>query len=119
MTNTNKNAKTSAALLHEYMKEIREDFLRLMENPCDEGLAERYDPTTFDSDYLDIKCWQSTDKKDFFAELWITVGGPNVWLDTRHCGLFGVWGDAKAFLPIPDSVCHEINAVLMDIEGIY
>ena len=113
------NTKTSADLLHEYMTGIQADFLRLMDNPCDEDLAERYDPTSYFNDFLEIKCWQSTDKKDFFAELWITVGGPNVWLDTRQCGLFGVWGGAKEFLPIPDSICHEINALLMDIEGIY
>lgn len=49
------------------------------------------------------------------VKVWLTLGGPNIWLDTQTGYIEGRWGTANVAIPISDDICEEINCIFEDI----
>lgn len=63
-------------------------------------------------DALDIEVTRSLNGDYRGARIYLTIGGPNVWLDTADRELQGVWGGKPVNMFVPYDVCEEIDAAI-------
>ena len=63
-------------------------------------------PTLLDyiNDTLDIEYTCSATLEYIGARVYVTLGGPNIWIDTRRSIVEGVWGTERYGLPLPSDV---------------
>ena len=49
------------------------------------------------------------------AKIWVTLGGPNVWIDTAERAVKLAWGTDREEYPLDWDVCNEIDNIMQDI----
>ena len=64
----------------------------------EEGKPDDFTPTGYDylDDVLDIKYIVGSDGTYYGAEIMVTFGGPNIYVDTRDNTVYGYWGSDRA-----------------------
>ena len=64
----------------------------------EEGKPDDFTPTGYDylDDVLDIKYIVGSDGTYYGAEILVTFGGPNIYVDTRDNTVYGYWGSDRA-----------------------
>ena len=71
--------------------------------PCD-----LYD---YFSDALDVE-YTISSKGDFLgASIWVTIGGPSIWIDTRENEIKGRWGSDAVNIWLPSEISNEIDNI--------
>lgn len=73
--------------------------------------GEAYDFYSYFADALDIEYTISGNMDFLGARIAVTLGGPNIYVNTRTGYVEGYWGTDKAEAWIPSEVCDEINAI--------
>lgn len=98
---------------------------------CDRIRAELnaiYDGTTTDTnddgeqmtlwdyfaDPLDWEYTISSNGEFLGVRVYVTLGGPNVWIDTRRGEIAGAWGTDRAEAWLPSEIADEINVIFRD-----
>lgn len=70
-------------------------------------------------DYLnDVLDWEFTidSQKEYkSAKIWVTLGGPNVWIDTAERAVKLAWGTDRAEYALDWDVCDEIDNIMCEI----
>jgi len=108
--------------LQEYVNSIREELIRLYENdPSAEEMEEAEENgesvsllTYIGREALDYEFAVSSRCEYLGAVVWVTLGGPNVCIDTRHGEVRGAWGTERASAWIPSEVCEEMDEFLRE-----
>lgn len=97
---------------------IRDDLNRLYDaNYTDEEReemeenGEACDLYSYFSDALDIEYTIGANGDFRGARIAVTLGGPNIYVDTRRGCVEGFWGSDYWESRIPSEVCDEINAI--------
>lgn len=67
------------------------------------------------SDVLDIEYTLNCSKELIGVRLWVTLGGPNIYIDTRAGEVVGHWGTDSARAWVPSEICEEITSYFDDI----
>ena len=49
------------------------------------------------------------------AKIWVTLGGPNVWIDTAEKAVKLAWGTDRAEYPVDLDTCEEIDEYMQDL----
>lgn len=102
--------------LKKQLENIREDLesIRNAEHLDEDGeIIGLYD---YFDDVLDFEYVISSSREYLGAKIWITLGGPNIWIDTRAEQINGAWGNDRATVYIPKNLASEIDAIF---EGLY
>ena len=90
----------------DYTEEQRDE-LREIGEPC--CLYEYF------TDVLDFE-YAISSKKDFLGvKVWVTLGGPNIWIDTRDGEVKGAWGRDRESAWLPREVCDEIDSIFEEL----
>ena len=76
--------------------------------------GEAYDLYSYFADALDIEYTISGNMDFLGARIAVTLGGPNIYINTRTGYVEGYWGTDKAEAWIPSEVCDEINTIFED-----
>ena len=113
------NNNTTANELQKYVDGIAADLRRLYEaDPTDEEReaaeenGEAADLYSYFNDVLDIE-YTISSRGDFLgARIAVTLGGPNIYIDTREGEVKGYWGTDRAECWIPSEICEEINNIM-------
>ena len=105
------------------MEGIREDLQRLYETEYTdeerekmEQSGEAYDLYSYIADNaLDLEYTVSAYGGEFLgARIYVTLGGPTVYVDTRdHC-ICGRWGTDWGEIWLPFEIADEINSIVID-----
>lgn len=66
-------------------------------------------------DVLDYEFTIDSQKEYKAAKIWITLGGPNVWIDTAERAVKLAWGTDREKYPLGWDVCDEIDNIMQDI----
>lgn len=77
--------------------------------------AEAEDLYEYISEALDIEYTISSNGDFLGARIAVTLGGPNVWIDTREGYIKGTWGTDRAEAWIPCEIVDEINCMMEDL----
>lgn len=107
--------------LKNYVDSIAADLRKLYEaEPTDEEReaaeenGEAVDLYTYFDDVLDIE-YSISGRGDFLGcRLAVTLGGPNVFVDTKRGEVEGYWGSDHETAWIPSEICTEIDAIFED-----
>lgn len=68
--------------------------------------------TLFDyiADILDVEYTLSSTFELIGVRLWVTLGGPNIYIDTRAGEVVGHWGSDCARAWVPSEICNELTS---------
>ena len=66
-------------------------------------------------DALDYEFTIDSLKKYKAAKIWVTLGGPNVWIDTKERAVKLAWGTDREEYPLTYDICDEINEIMQEI----
>ena len=75
--------------------------------PCD-----LYD---YFNDALDIEYTISSHGDYLGASIWVTIGGPSIWIDTRENEIKGRWGSDYINIWLPSEISNEIDNIFEDL----
>lgn len=115
MSNINKE-------LHDMCMRIREELNRLYEadfteeeREAMEENGEAFDLYSYFDDVLDYEFTISSCRDFLGAKIWVTLGGPNIYIDTRAGEIVGHWGTDEARVWLPSEISEEINSIFEEI----
>lgn len=63
------------------------------------------------SDVLDFEYTIDSRKEYKSVKIWITLGGPNVWIDTNDSYIRLAWGSSREEYPLSYYVSEEIDSI--------
>lgn len=67
------------------------------------------------NDALDYEFTIDSRKEYKSAKIWITLGGPNVWIDTAERAVKLAWGVDREEYPLDWDICNEIDEIMQEI----
>lgn len=107
--------------LQNYVEGIRDDLKKLFEAEYTdeerenmEESGEAYDLYSYFADALDIEYTIDSRGEYLGAKIFVTLGGPNVWVDTRMGEVSGAWGCDRASAWLPSEICEEIDSIFSE-----
>lgn len=106
MTNTTTNTE-----LFNYCDGIFKELNAIYEGRAtnDDGEPETF--WDYFSDPLDYEFTVNSQGEYVGARVWVTLGGPNVWIDTRRGEIGGAWGADRAERWLPGEIRDEIDEI--------
>lgn len=63
------------------------------------------------SDVLDVEYTISSHGDFLGASIWVTIGGPSIWIDTRENEIKGRWGSDAVNIWLPSEISNEIDSI--------
>lgn len=66
-------------------------------------------------DVLDYEFTIDSRKEYVSAKIWVTLGGPNIWIDTAERAVKLAWGADREEYPLDWDVCDEIDGIMQEI----
>ena len=101
---------------------IREELNRLYEaNFTDaelEEMQENGEPTSlydYFNDVLDFEYTINRDKTYKAVKIWVTLGGPNICIDTNYNEIRGFWGSDRESAWLPSEIAEEIDNIFEEL----
>lgn len=76
-----------------------------------EANGEAYDLYSYFADVLDFEYTINSSKEYSSVRVWLTLGGPNIWIDTSACEIRGAWGSSRESVYLPGEICAEIDSI--------
>lgn len=80
-----------------------------------ENIAHELNETTdlykYFDDVLDFEYTVDSRKNYRSVKIWVTLGGPNIWIDTANTAVCGAWGTSRESFPLSASLCAEIDSI--------
>ena len=89
----------------EYTEEEREELEELEERGDNADLWDYF------RDVLDVEYRVSSRGEYRGAYIWVTLGGPNIYIDTFAGVIRGAWGSDRDEVWLPSEICAEIDAI--------
>ena len=102
--------------LFEYVKRIRDELEAVYNGTTDELNEDGEPETMYDyfSDPLDYEYTINSRGEYIGVRVYITLGGPNVWVDTRRGEIAGAWGTDRADIWLPSEIAEEIDNIFSE-----
>ena len=107
--------------LKKYVDGIRDELKNLYELDLTEEEREEREENgepcglyDYFADALDIEYTISSRGEYLGAKIYVTLGGPNVWIDTREGYVKGAWGTDREESWIPSEICEEIDEIFRE-----
>ena len=95
----------------EYAEMIRNDINRLYDG---ETVDECESLLDYVVDALDVEYTLNSQRELIGVRVYVTLGGPNCWIDTRAGEVVCAWGSDKESVWLASEVCDEINSYFED-----
>lgn len=67
------------------------------------------------NDALDFEYTIDSRRQYKAAKIWVTLGGPNVWVDTWARAVCLAWGTDRAEYPLAWDTCDELDNIMAEI----
>ena len=95
----------------EYAEMIRNDVNRLYDGETVDECESLWD---YVADALDVEYTLNSSRELIGVRVYVTLGGPNCWIDTRNGEVVCAWGSDKESAWLASEVCEEINSYFED-----
>ena len=86
-----------------------------MDPETDSGDFEQLSIYDYLADVLDYEITIDSQLEYKSAKIWVTLGGPNVWIDTAEKAVKLAWGTDRAEYPVDSDTCEEIDEYMQDL----
>lgn len=97
-----------------YCKSIAEELKSIYNGEIKNDDGEIMTLYDYMTDILDFEYTVDSKKEYKSVKIWITLGGPNVWIDTSDSYIRLAWGVDREEYPLDYDVCDEINAIFQE-----
>lgn len=111
-----KDMSNTAKELQEYCDNIRKELNAIYEGTTEETNDDGEKMTMYDY-FSDVLDWEYTIgcRGDFMGvRVYVALGGPNVWIDTRRGEIGGAWGTDRAETWLPYEIAEEIDDIFRE-----
>lgn len=99
----------------EYCKKIAEEIEEYAAGKVVNDDGEEMSLYNYLNDVLDWEFTIDSQKEYKSAKIWVTLGGPNVWIDTGERAVKLAWGTDRAEYALDWDVCDEIDNIMCEI----
>lgn len=105
--------------LRAYVENIRDEIKSLYELTTEEVERREEEGESsslwdYFADALDVKYTIDSRGEYLGARVYVTLGGPNVWVDTRRGEVGGAWGTDRESVWLPSEICDEIDSIFRE-----
>lgn len=103
-------------------REFDDDFERSLRSTADEinAMEDDFDQVCeYLEDILDYDVRRNSDGSYDSCRVWITMGGPGVFIDTSDGYLKGRWGSTRIDIPLSCDVCNLIDDYIEELTNCY
>ena len=100
--------------LKEYVDRIADELIAVYDGRAESDDGERATFWDYFEDVLDIEYRIDGQLRYKGVSLAVTLGGPNIWVDTWAGEVRGYWGSDRETAWLPREICDEIDAVFED-----
>ena len=67
------------------------------------------------ADILDYEITLNSSMEYRSCKVWVTLGGPNVWIDTAENEIKLAWGGERDSIWLPSEICEEIDCYFEEL----
>lgn len=108
--------KTTSNDLFEYVKRIRDELEAVYNGTTNETNEDGEPVTMWDyfADPLDYEFTANSSGEYIGVRVYVTLGGPNIWVDTRCSEIAGAWGSDRADIWLPSEIAEEIDEIFAE-----
>lgn len=103
--------------LREYCENIQKELKEIYDGTTTERNDDDEPMTMYDyfADALDYEYTIASDGQYLGVRIYVAIGGPNVWVDTRRGEIGGAWGTDRAEAWLPREIADEIDEMFEDL----
>lgn len=94
-----------------YCKNIAEELKSIYNGEIKSDDGEIMTLHEYMSDILDFEYTITSRREYKSVKIWVTLGGPNVWIDTSDSYIRLAWGSEREEYPLDYDICNEIDAI--------
>ena len=95
----------------EYCKRVVEEIESIYNGAVLNEDGEQMTLYDYFADVLDFEYTITSSKEYKSVKVWITLGGPNVWIDTADASVHLAWGTDREEYPLDYDVSSEIDSI--------
>ena len=96
-----------------YLEGIREEIENYYNGFEEDG--EERSMVDYLSDVLDYEITLNSSMEYRSCKVWVTIGGPNVWIDTAENEIKLAWGAERDSIWLPSEICEEIDCYFEEL----
>ena len=96
----------------QYLEREREELRQIYAGEIMNDYDEQKSLYDYISEALDFEYVIDSRKDYVSSKIWITLGGPNVWIDTREKALKLAWWNEREELYLDSEICDEIDYIM-------
>lgn len=100
--------------LQNYLENIYNELNSIYEGNATNDDGEQTTFYDYFEDPLDYEYTIGADGSYLGVRVYVTLGGPNVWIDTRRGEIGGAWGTDRADRWLPREICDEIDEIFSE-----
>ena len=100
--------------LRDYLENIYTELNAIYEGKATNDDGEQATMYDYFEDPLDFEYTIASNGEYLGVRVYVTLGGPNVWIDTRRGEIGGAWGTDRADRWLPREICDEIDEVFQE-----
>ena len=100
--------------LQDYLENIYTELNEIYEGNATNDEGEQATMWDYFNDPLDFTFTVSCHGEYCGCRVYVTLGGPNVWIDTYNGNIGGAWGTDRADRWLPREICDEIDEVFQE-----
>ena len=107
-------ASNTNTKLFNYCNDIFDELNAIYEGRATNDDGEQASFWDYFSDPLDFEYTISSRGEYMGVRVYVALGGPNIWVDTRRGEIGGAWGCDRADRWLPSEICEEIDSVFSE-----
>ncbi len=100
--------------LHNYLERIYTELNAIYEGTATNDDGEQATFYDYFEDPLDFEYTIASTGEYLGVRVYVTLGGPNVWIDTRRGEIAGAWGTDRADRWLPSEIADEIDDIFRE-----
>lgn len=100
--------------LRDYLEDIYTELNEIYEGKATNDDGEQATMYDYFDDALDWEYTIDRNGEYIGVRVYVALGGPNVWIDTRRGEIGGAWGADRADQWLPREICDEIDEIFSE-----
>ena len=100
--------------LFDYCNRIFDELNAIYEGKATNDDGEPASMYDYFEDALDWEYTIDSNGEYMGVRVYVTLGGPNIWIDTRRGEIGGAWGTDRADRWLPSEICEEIDSIFSE-----
>ena len=101
--------------LYEMLENIRKEVRSIYEGDATNEDGEAVNFYDYFNDVLDYEYTINCRREYVGVKVWVTLGGPNIWIDTRDGSICGAWGTERESVWLPSEIAAEIDSIFEEL----